>query len=54
MSTKSEQHRLIVEPDEGARPVVELIATARDHLRAQQFNLTDPEVPRCGQSEERG
>ena len=37
-------HRLIVQPDEGTRPVVELIAAAKKSLRVKQFNLTDPEL----------
>ncbi len=38
------QHRLIVQPDEGAAPVIELIDAAERSLRVKQFTLTDPDV----------
>src|SRR5215467_417971 len=37
-------HRLIVEPDEGTAPVVELIHGAQRSLRVKQFTLTDSHV----------
>jgi phosphatidylserine/phosphatidylglycerophosphate/cardiolipin synthase-like enzyme len=40
----SAQHRLIVEPDEGTDPVVQLIDGATKTLRVKQFTLSDPAV----------
>jgi phosphatidylserine/phosphatidylglycerophosphate/cardiolipin synthase-like enzyme len=37
-------HRLIIEPDEGTAPVVELIDSAEKSLRVKQFTLTDSAV----------
>jgi len=37
-------HRLIVQPDEGTEPVVELIDGATKSLRVKQFTLTDTKV----------
>jgi phosphatidylserine/phosphatidylglycerophosphate/cardiolipin synthase-like enzyme len=37
-------HRLIVEPDDGTAPVVELIDGAKTSLRVKQFTLTDEAV----------
>src|SRR5512144_1107941 len=37
-------HRLIVEPDEGTAPAVELIEGARKSLRVKQFTLTDSAI----------
>jgi phosphatidylserine/phosphatidylglycerophosphate/cardiolipin synthase-like enzyme len=39
-----EHHRLIVQPDEGTGPVVELIGGAQKSLRVKQFTLTDSAV----------
>jgi phosphatidylserine/phosphatidylglycerophosphate/cardiolipin synthase-like enzyme len=41
---KADNHRLIVQPDAGPAPVVELIEGARKSLRVKQFTLTDPAV----------
>lgn len=38
------QHRLIIEPDEGTAPVVELIDGAKKSLRVKQFTLTDSAI----------
>ena len=38
---KTRPHRLIVQPDEGMAPVVELIDGAKRSLRVKQFTLTD-------------
>jgi phosphatidylserine/phosphatidylglycerophosphate/cardiolipin synthase-like enzyme len=37
-------HRLIVEPDDGAAPVIELIESAAKSLRVKQFTLTEPAI----------
>jgi phosphatidylserine/phosphatidylglycerophosphate/cardiolipin synthase-like enzyme len=37
-------HRLIIQPDEGVAPVIQLIAGAKRSLRLKQFNLTDSAV----------
>ena len=37
-------HRLIIQPDEGTAPVVELIDGAKKSLRVKQFTLTDSAV----------
>jgi phosphatidylserine/phosphatidylglycerophosphate/cardiolipin synthase-like enzyme len=37
-------HRLIIQPDEGVTPVVELIDSATKTLRLKQFTLTDSQV----------
>ena len=37
-------HRLIIQPDEGTQPVVDLINTAKKSLRLKQFTLTDSAV----------
>ena len=44
MSRKPEHahHRLIVQPDDGAEPVLELLGEARRTLRTVQFTLDDP------------
>ncbi|MGE0517623.1 MAG: phosphatidylserine/phosphatidylglycerophosphate/cardiolipin synthase family protein [Candidatus Binatia bacterium] len=39
-----EAHRVIVQPDQGVQPVIELIDSARHTLRMKQFTLTDPDV----------
>jgi phosphatidylserine/phosphatidylglycerophosphate/cardiolipin synthase-like enzyme len=44
MAKKDEAHRLIVQPDGGVAPVVELIDGAKRSLRVKQFTLTDPDV----------
>lgn len=45
MSEKdSDRHRLIIQPDEGATPVVELIDGAKASLRVKQFTLSDTHV----------
>ena len=44
MAKKDEDHRLIVQPDDGVAPVVELIGSAKRSLRIKQFTLTDPDV----------
>ncbi len=36
------RHRLIVQPDDGAEPVLELLASAQRTLRTVQFTLDDP------------
>jgi phosphatidylserine/phosphatidylglycerophosphate/cardiolipin synthase-like enzyme len=41
---KSAAHRLIIQPDEGTAPVVELIDGARKSLRVKQFTLTDSAI----------
>ena len=41
---KSGEHRIIVQPDEGTAPVVELIDSATKTLRVKQFTLTDPYI----------
>ena len=41
---KSGEHRIIVQPDEGTAPVVELIDSATKTLRVKQFTLTDPDI----------
>ncbi|MBX3024010.1 cardiolipin synthase [bacterium] len=41
---KKDEHRLIVQPDDGVAPVVELIDGAARSLRVKQFTLTDPDV----------
>src|SRR6185436_4538653 len=38
------QHRLIIQPDEGTQPVVDLINTAKKSLRLKQFTLTDSAI----------
>lgn len=38
------RHRLIVQPDDGLAPVLELIGQARQTLRLKQFTLTDPDI----------
>lgn len=43
MAKKDAAHRLIVQPDDGVAPVVELIDAARHSLRVKQFTLTDPD-----------
>src|SRR5215470_6105837 len=37
-------HRLIVQPDDGTAPVIELIDSATKSLRVKQFTLTDPNL----------
>ena len=44
MAKKDEAHRLIVQPDGGVAPVVELIDSAKRSLRVKQFTLTDPDI----------
>lgn len=44
MAEKKDAHRLIVEPDDGSGPVVELIDGAARSLRVKQFTLTDSAV----------
>ncbi len=45
MSDKGQNlHRLIIQPDEGVAPVVELIDGAKQRLRLKQFTLTDSHV----------
>jgi phosphatidylserine/phosphatidylglycerophosphate/cardiolipin synthase-like enzyme len=39
-----DEHRLIVQPDDGVAPVVEFIDGATRTLRIKQFTLTDPDV----------
>ncbi|HSP97383.1 MAG TPA: phospholipase D-like domain-containing protein [Candidatus Dormibacteraeota bacterium] len=39
-----DEHRLIVQPDDGVAPVVEFIDSATRSLRIKQFTLTDPDV----------
>jgi cardiolipin synthase len=41
---KADEHRLIVQPDEGTGPVVELLDQARKTLRVKQFTLTDSAI----------
>lgn len=41
---RSRVHRLIVQPDEGTAPVVDLIDAARKSLRVKQFTLTDSQI----------
>lgn len=43
MAKKDDDHRLIVQPDDGVGPVVELIDRATRTLRVKQFTLTDPD-----------
>jgi phosphatidylserine/phosphatidylglycerophosphate/cardiolipin synthase-like enzyme len=44
MARNATFHDLIVQPDEGAVPIVELIDDARRSLLVKQFTLTDPDV----------
>lgn len=43
MAKKDDPQRLIVQPDDGVAPVVELIDGAQRSLRIKQFTLTDPD-----------
>lgn len=44
MAATSDKPRLIVEPDEGATPVRDLIASATKTLRIKQFSCTEPSI----------
>ena len=44
MAHPNDAHRLIIQPDDGVAPVVELIDGAQRSLRVKQFTLTDPDV----------
>ena len=39
---KADEHRVIVQPDDGTAPVETLFDAARKSLRVKQFTLTDP------------
>jgi phosphatidylserine/phosphatidylglycerophosphate/cardiolipin synthase-like enzyme len=41
---RTDAHRLIIQPDEGTAPVVELIDGAKKSLRVKQFTLTDSAI----------
>lgn len=48
-------HRLIVQPDDGTKPVVELIGSAKETLLIKQFTLTDPDIMKaCTDAHARG
>ena len=47
MAKKDDEHRLLVQPDDGVAPVVEFIDGAQRSLRIKQFTLTDPDVLRA-------
>lgn len=46
-SSESYGYQLIVQPDDGIKPVLELIQSARISLRLKQFTLTDPHILRA-------
>ncbi len=47
MAHPNDVHRLIIQPDDGVAPVVELLDGAQRSLRIKQFTLTDPDVQKA-------